>query len=60
MINLEKEYISNKLWIKICELEKYFNLPLSTYKDYDNEAWLYILGSKAYKLLGKEIGGKLW
>ena len=39
--------------------EKYFNLPLSSYKDYDNDAWLYFLGSKFFKFLGKEIGGKL-
>lgn len=59
MINLEKEYISNKLRIKISELEEYFNLPLYSYKDYDNDAWLYKLGSKVFKFLGKEIGGKL-
>ena len=59
MINLEKEFISNKLRIENSELEKYFNLPLSSYKDYDNDAWLYYLGSKFFKFLGKEIGGKL-
>ena len=59
MINLEKEFISNKLRIENSELDKYFNLPLSSYKDYDNDAWLYYLGSKFFKFLGKEIGGKL-
>lgn len=59
LINLEKEYVSNKLRIKISELEKFFNLPLRSYKDYNNDAWLYILGSKVYKFLGKEIGGKI-
>ena len=57
MINLEKEFISNKLRIQNSELEKYFNLPLSSYKDYDNDAWLYYLGSKFFKFLGKEIEG---
>ena len=58
-VNLEKEYISNKLRIKISELEKYFNLPLRSYRDYNNDAWLYTLGSKILKFLGKEIGGKI-
>ena len=59
IIQLEKQYISDKLRIKLSELEEYFSLPLSSYKDYDNDAWLYKFGSKVFKFLGKEVGGKL-
>ena len=55
---LEKQFIADKLRIDLEELENYFNLPLKTYNDYPNQAWLYNIGSKFLKLIGKEIGGK--
>ena len=57
-IKLEKQFIADKLRIDLKELEKFLVLPLKTYKDYPNEAWLYNLGSKLLKFTGKEIGGK--
>ncbi len=54
----EKQFIADKLRIDLEELENYFNLPLKTYNDYPNQAWLYNIGSKFLKLIGKEIGGK--
>jgi len=58
-IKLEKQYIADKLRISKEELERYFKLPIKTFKDYPNDAWLYSLGSKLLRFLGKEIGGKL-
>ena len=59
IINLEKQYIADKLRINLSQLEEYFNLPISSYKDYKNDGLLYKFGSNVFKLLGKEIGGKL-
>ena len=58
-INLEKQFVADKLRINLNELEMFFKLPLKTYKDYKNDAWLYKLGSKFLKLVGQEIGGKI-
>ena len=57
-IEIEKQFIADKLRISVDELNNFFHLPKKTYKDFDNEAWLYKLGSKILKFLGKEIGGK--
>ena len=57
-IMLEKQFIADKLRIDLKELENYLYLPLKTYKDYPNQAWLYNMGSKFLKFIGKEIGGK--
>ena len=51
VIQLEKQYIADKLRIKLDELEEYFNMPLSSYRDYDNDEWLYKFGSKVLKFL---------
>ena len=59
IINLEKQYICDKLRISMEELDHYFKLPLRSHKDYKNEEWLYRLGSKILRKMGKEIGGKL-
>ncbi len=57
-IDLEKQFISDKLRIKVELLDKFFDLPKKTYKDYPNQAFLYKLGSRILKFLGLEIGGK--
>ena len=59
VIQLEKQYIADKLRIKLDELEEYFKIPLSSYRDYDNDEWLYKFGSKVLKFFGKEVGGKI-
>ena len=56
---LEKQYIADKLRISIEELDRYFKMPIKTYKDYPNDSWLYSFGSKVFRFFGKEIGGKL-
>ena len=43
---------------KLSEFEEYFSLP-SSYKDYDNDAWLYKFGSKVFKFL-KGSRRKTW
>ncbi len=58
-IKLEKQFIADKLRISVNELNKFFKLPKKTYKDFNNEAWLYKLGSKILKFLGLEVGGKI-
>ena len=45
--------------ISIDELDQFFTMPIKTYKDYPNDSFLYNLGSKLLRFLGKEIGGKL-
>ena len=57
-INLEKQFISDKLRINVELLDKFFYLPKKTYRDYPNQAFLYKLGSSIFKFLGLEIGGK--
>ena len=59
MVSLEKQYIADKLRISKEELDRFFNMPIKTYKDYPNDSWLYSLGAKILRFFGKEIGGKL-
>ena len=42
----------------IKELQACFDSPNKTYRDYANQETLYQVGSKAMKILGKELGGK--
>ena len=58
-IDLEKQFVADKLRIKVELLDEFFDLPKKTYKDYPNQAFLYKLGSKIFKFLGLEIGGKI-
>ena len=58
-IKLEKQYIADKLRISTEELDKFFTMPIKTYKDYPNDSLLYDLGSKLLRFLGNEVGGKL-
>ncbi len=57
-IKIEKQFIADKLRITLNELDKFFNLPLKTYRDYPNDEWLYKIGSRFLNFIGKEIGGK--
>ena len=57
-IKLEKQYVADKLKISINELDTFLKLPIKTYKNYSNDAWLYKFGSIVFKIIGKEIGGK--
>lgn len=48
------EYIATKLGISIEELRGYHQMPLKTYKDYNNQEWLFNTGAKVLKMLGIE------
>lgn len=48
------EYIATKLGISVAELNKYFNQPNKSYKDYKNQQSLFDLGAKVLKALGLE------
>ena len=57
-IHHDYEYIANKLEISVDELDKYFRSPLKSYKDYKNQEFVYEIGSRVMRFLGKEKGGK--
>lgn len=48
------EYIATKLDISVDELQKYFDQPNKTYKDYKNQQSLFDLGAKVLKYIGVE------
>jgi N-acetyl sugar amidotransferase len=53
-IDEDFEYIATKLGISVKELRGYHEMPLKTYKDYNNREWLFDLGAKTLKALGIE------
>lgn len=52
------EFVAHKLGITPEELQKYFELPNKTYKDYKNQEWVYDIGAFVLRSLGLEKGGK--
>ena len=52
------EYVATKLGISVAELQGYMETPNKTYLDYKSQQRIYMLGAKAMKALGLEIGGK--
>lgn len=48
------EYIATKLGVTVEELRGYHQMPLKTYRDYNNQEWLFDLGAKTLKFLGIE------
>lgn len=53
-IDEDFEYIATKLGISVQELRSYHEMPLKTYKDYNNQEWLFDLGAKVLKAVGVE------
>jgi N-acetyl sugar amidotransferase len=53
-IDEEFEYIATKLGITVAELRHYHQMPLKTFRDYKNRAWMFGLGAKVLKTLGIE------
>lgn len=53
-IDEEFEYIATKLGISVEELRSYHTMPLKTYRDYRNQAWMFELGSRILKAIGVE------
>lgn len=52
------QFIANKLDISVGDLERYFNAPNKTYREYRNQEWLYKIGANVLRAIGKERGGK--
>lgn len=48
------EYIATKLGIEVSELHSYMNGPNKSYKDYNNQEWMFNFGAKVMKALGLE------
>ena len=53
-IGHEFDYIAKKLGIASEELRGYFEMPLKTYRDYDNSLWMFNLGAKVLQAIGVE------
>jgi len=50
----EFQYVANKLGISINELQKYFDQPNKTHKDYPNQEILFNFGARVLKFFGIE------
>ena len=57
-IHNDLDYVSNKLEISTQELVEYLEGPKKYFFDYKSQEKLYKLGSKIFKILNLEIGGK--
>ena len=57
-IDVDFEFIANKLGITIDELRGYFDAPNKSYKNYKNQQSIYDIGAKFMRALGMEKGGK--
>lgn len=53
-INHEFDYIAKKLGITSKELRGYFDMPLKSYRDYDNSLWMFNLGARVLQAIGVE------
>lgn len=50
----EFEYVAHKLGLSVDELQKLFELPKETFRDYSNKRWLIGAGANAMRWLGLE------
>ncbi len=50
----EFEFVANKLGLTVDELQRLFELPKKTYRDYKNKRWLIGFGANALRWLGLE------
>lgn len=50
----EFEYVAHKLGLEVDELQRLFELPQKTYRDYRNKRWLIGFGANAMRWLGLE------
>lgn len=53
-ISHEFDYIAKKLAISSDELRGYFDMPLKSYRDYDNSLWMFNLGARVLQAIGVE------
>lgn len=54
----EFEYVAKKLGITVEELQGYLDGPNRSYKDYQSQEGIYLVGARVMKLLGMELGAK--
>lgn len=54
----EFEYVAKKLGITVDELQGCLDGPNRSYKDYQSQEGIYLVGAKVMKLLGMELGAK--
>lgn len=57
-LDREFKYIADKLDMSEIELQRCFDAPNRTYRDYRSQAQIYSLGSWVLKRFGIELGGK--
>lgn len=48
------EYVATKLGIPVAELQRYFDAPNKTYRDYRSQRAVFAVGARVLKLLGVE------
>jgi len=53
-IGQDFEYISTKLGISVAELQGYMEAPRKSYKDYNNQLHLFLLGARVMQMMGLE------
>lgn len=53
-VRQEFEYVATKLGISVQELQSYFDLPNKRHTDYRNQEWMFNLGAKVLKFIGRE------
>lgn len=57
-IHHDFDFIASKLGITSAELQRYFDQPNRTYKDYKSQESVYFLGARTLRMLGVVRGGK--
>jgi N-acetyl sugar amidotransferase len=57
-INEEFEYVATKLGISVEELQGYMDGPNRSYRDYNSQQTIYLIGAKLMRFFGMELGGK--
>jgi N-acetyl sugar amidotransferase len=53
-LSQEFEYVAGKLELDLSELQKLYELPKRSYRDYKNKRWLIAFGANALRWLGME------
>ena len=52
------DYIASKLRISVDELKKYHSMPIKSFKDYQNQEFLFTFGSRVTRLMGIDKNAK--
>lgn len=57
-IDEDFEYVASKLRISVDELRGYHEMPKKSYRDYENQEWMFDLGARVLKAIGAEKATK--